>query len=125
AGLPRGTQAMFDINAVVRRNVRYTGVSGSSIADLAMMRDMTESKVLSPNKSVSAVAGLEGVADGLRAVAEGRFPGKVVIFPNLSKPLPLTALPDLKATLPTVYAKLGEGESWTQAAEEELLRLLL
>lgn len=125
AGLPRGTQAMFDINAVVRRNVRYTGVSGSSIADLAMMRDMTESKVLSPNKSVSAVAGLEGVADGLRAVAEGRFPGKVVIFPNLSKPLPLTALPDLKAMLPTVYAKLGEGESWTQAAEEELLRLLL
>ncbi|MCC6167763.1 MAG: alcohol dehydrogenase catalytic domain-containing protein [Caldilineaceae bacterium] len=125
AGLPRGTQAMFDINAVVRRNVRYTGVSGSSIADLAMMRDMTESKVLSPNKSVSAVAGLEGVADGLAAVAEGRFPGKVVIFPNLSKPLPLTALPGLKTVLPTVYAKLGEGESWTQAAEEELLRLLL
>ncbi len=125
AGLPRGTQAMFDVNAIVQRNVRYTGTSGSSIEDLAMMRDLTESKALSPNKSVSAVAGLEGVADGLAAVADGRFPGKVVIFPNLSKPLPLTPLPDLKDTLPSVYAKLGEGESWTKEAEEELLRLLL
>jgi threonine dehydrogenase-like Zn-dependent dehydrogenase len=125
AGLPRGTQAMFDINAIVRHNVRYTGISGSSIEDLALMRDMTESKVLSPNKSVSAVAGLEGVADGLAAVADGRFPGKVVIFPNLGKSLPLTTLPELKQTLPSVYAKLGEGESWTKEAEEELLHLLL
>jgi hypothetical protein len=61
----------------------------------------------------------------LAAVAEGRFPGKVVIFPNLSKPLPLTPLPELKERLPSVYAKLGEGESWTVEAEEELLRLLL
>lgn len=125
AGVPRGTMARFNINDIVRRNVRFTGTSGSSIEDLAHMRDLVESKRLATNKSVNAVAGLEGVADGLAAVAEGRFPGKVVIFPNLSKPLPLTPLPELKERLPSVYAKLGEGESWTVEAEEELLRLLL
>lgn len=125
AGLPRGTMAMFDMNAIVQRNVRYTGTSGSSIEDLAAIRDMTENQTLSPNKSVSAIAGLEGVSDGMHAVAEGRFPGKIVIFPNLSKPLPLTALSDLKETLPTVYAKLAEGEVWTKEAEDELLRLLI
>jgi L-sorbose 1-phosphate reductase len=49
----------------------------------------------------------------------------VVIFPNLSKPLPLTTLAELQDRLPTVYAKLDEGEIWTVEAEEELLRLLL
>jgi D-arabinose 1-dehydrogenase-like Zn-dependent alcohol dehydrogenase len=125
AGVPRGTMAMFAYNDIVRRGVRYTGMSGSSIEDLARMRDLTESHKLSPNKSVAAVAGLEGVPEGLRSVSEGRFPGKVVIFPNLSKPLPLTTLEELKERLSSVYAKLGEGESWTVEAEEELLRLLL
>lgn len=125
AGVSRGTMAYFNMNDIMRRHVRFTGSSGSSIEDLARMRDLTESKALSPNKSVAAVAGLEGVPEGLRAVADGQFPGKIVIFPNLSKPLPLTALPELKERLPSVYAKLGPNESWTVEAEEELLRVLL
>jgi threonine dehydrogenase-like Zn-dependent dehydrogenase len=125
AGVTRGTQARFNMNDIVQRGVRFTGTSGSSIEDLAHMRDLIESKRLATNKSVNAVAGLEGVDEGLHAVAEGRFPGKVVIFPNLSKPLPLTPLSELKQRLPSVYAKLGEGETWTVEAEAELLRLLL
>ena len=125
AGVPRGTMARFNINDIVQRGVRFTGTSGSSIEDLAHMRDLIEGKQLATNKSVNAVAGLEGVDAGLRAVNEGRFPGKVVIFPNLTKPLPLTPLPELKETLPTVYAKLAADGSWTTEAEEELLRLLL
>lgn len=125
AGLPRGTMAEIDVDAVVERNVRFTGTSGSSIADLKHMRDLTESHRLSPNMAVAAVAGLEGVPDGLHAVADGSFPGKVVVYPNLSQPLPLTTLPELRERLPSVYAKLGPGETWTNEAEEELLRLLL
>jgi D-arabinose 1-dehydrogenase-like Zn-dependent alcohol dehydrogenase len=125
AGLTRGTMAAFDINAVVQRHVRFTGTSGSSIEDLRHMRDLTERHALSPNRSVVAVAGLEGVPDGLHAVAEGRFPGKVVIFPNLSKPLPLTTLAEMEEKLPSVYARLEDGQTWTAEAEAELLRLLL
>ena len=125
AGVPRGTMARFNMNDIVQRGVRFTGTSGSSIEDLAHMRDLIESQQLATNKSVNAVAGLEGVDAGLRAVSEGRFPGKVVIFPNLTKPLPLTPLPELEQSLPTVYAKLTADGSWTVEAEEELLRLLL
>jgi threonine dehydrogenase-like Zn-dependent dehydrogenase len=125
AGLTRGTQARIDLNAVAQRGVRYTGTSGSSIADLAHMRDLVESKQLPTNRSVAAVAGLEGVADGLRSVAEGRFAGKVVIYPNLSKPLPLTPIDQLQKVLPNVAARLDEDGMWTREAEEEFLREML
>jgi hypothetical protein len=125
AGLARSTQAAIDLNAVSRRSVRFTGASGSSIADLVHMRDLVESKQLPTNRSVVAVAGMEGVVDGLHAVAEGRFAGKVVVYPNLAKALPLTPLHELAKRLPSVAAKLDEDGGWTGAAEEELLRLML
>ena len=125
AGLTRGTQARIDLNAVAQRGVRYTGTSGSSIADLAHMRDLVETKQLPTNRSVAAIAGLEGVAEGLRSVSEGRFAGKVVIYPNLSKPLDLTPLWELDKVLPGVAAKLDEDGMWTPEAEQELLREML
>lgn len=125
AGLTRGTQAHIDLNAVAQRGVRYTGTSGSSIADLAHMRDLVESKQLPTNRSVAAVAGLEGVAEGLRSVAEGRFAGKVVIYPNLGKPLALTPLDQLQKVLPGVAAKLDGDGMWTPEAEQELLAEML
>jgi threonine dehydrogenase-like Zn-dependent dehydrogenase len=125
AGLARGTQARIDLNAVASRGVRYTGTSGSSIEDLINMRDLVESRQLPTNHSVAAVAGMEGVAEGLKAVANGRFAGKVVIYPNLSKPLPLTPLPELAQVLPDVAARLDEDGMWTREAEDELLRELL
>jgi threonine dehydrogenase-like Zn-dependent dehydrogenase len=124
AGLPRGTQAHFDYNLIMAKGVRFTGTSGSSIDDLRNMLELTESKSLSTNSVVAAVAGLEGVADGLRAVADGEFAGKIVIYPQI-KPLPVTPLTELAEKLPTVYAKLSEGKIWTNAAEEELLKVML
>ncbi|MFN3983376.1 MAG: alcohol dehydrogenase catalytic domain-containing protein, partial [Caldilinea sp.] len=125
AGLARGTLVELDLNPVAQRGVRYTGTSGSSIEDLRHMRDLVESKQLPTNHSVAAIAGLEGVADGLHAVAEGRFAGKVVIYPNLSKPLPLTPLTELGKVLPEVAAKLDADGMWTREAEDELLREML
>jgi threonine dehydrogenase-like Zn-dependent dehydrogenase len=125
AGLARGTLVELDLNPVAQRGVRYTGTSGSSIEDLRHMRDLVESKQLPTNHSVAAIAGLEGVGDGLHAVAEGRFAGKVVIYPNLSKPLPLTPLTELDKVLPEVAAKLDADGMWTREAEDELLRVML
>ncbi|MBW7883259.1 MAG: alcohol dehydrogenase catalytic domain-containing protein [Caldilineaceae bacterium] len=125
AGLTRGTQARIDLDGIVQRGTRYTGTSGSSIDDLRHMCELVESRQLPTNQSVAAIAGLEGVADGLHAVAEGRFAGKVVIFPNLSQPLPLTPLSELANVLPSVAAKLDENGMWTKEAEEELLRVML
>ena len=124
AGLPRGTMCGFDINLTTQRNIRFTGMSGSSISDLRQMLDMTESHELGTNRSVAAIASLEGLPDGLKSVSEGKFAGKVVIYPQI-KPLPLTTLEELPQVLPAVAAKLAADGSWTNAAEEELLRTLL
>jgi D-arabinose 1-dehydrogenase-like Zn-dependent alcohol dehydrogenase len=124
AGLPRGTLANFDYNLITAHGNRFVGTSGSSIDDLRHMLDLTERQVLATNGAVAAVAGLEGVPDGLQSVAEGRFPGKVVIYPHIDD-LPLTPLDKLAETLPSVYAKLQDGRIWTREAEEELLRLKL
>lgn len=124
AGLPRGTMAEFDINQIVQRGVRFTGTSGSSIEDLRAVLNLVEKHELATNRSVAAIAGLEGLADGLHAVHDGKVAGKIVIYPQISG-LPLTPLEELKGRLPGVAAKLAANGSWTNAAEEELLKEFL
>ncbi len=124
-GLSRGTTAAIDLNAVCdARQVRFIGNTGSSIADLKRMLELTENGQLATNHSVAAIAGLDGAADGLRALQEGRFPGKVVVYPQISG-LGLTPLEDLPARLPGVAALLEDGRAWTNAGRKRLLRELL
>lgn len=124
AGVGRGTLAELDLSDVYLRDVRFIGHSASTIGDLREMLRQTEGGELSTNRSVAAIGSLDAARDGLRALKEATYPGKVVIFPQI-KDLPLTALPDLKDRLPGVYAKLRNGREWTNEAEAELLREML
>lgn len=124
AGVARGTTAELDLSDIYMKDTRVIGHSASSIDDLRLMLSQAESGDLSPNRSVAAVGSLDAARDGLQSVYDTVFPGKVVIFPNI-KEMPLTALPDLKEVLPTVYAKLKDGREWTVEAEKEFLRLML
>jgi threonine dehydrogenase-like Zn-dependent dehydrogenase len=124
AGLKRGTMVTLDLSVVYQKNIRFIGHTASTIDDLRQMLDQAETGRLSPNRSVKAIGSLEAAKDGLKAVEEAIFPGKVVIFPQI-KNFPLTPLPDLKGKLPTVYAKLKEGQEWTVEAEAEFLGLML
>ena len=124
AGVARGTMANLDLSDVYLKDVRFIGHSASTINDLRLMLHQAESGDLSPNRSVAAIGSLSAARDGLQAVKDTTFPGKVVIFPHI-KEMPLTALPDLKDKLPSVYAKLKDGREWTVEAEEEFLRLML
>jgi hypothetical protein len=124
AGVGRGTVAHLDLNGVIFNAVRFIGHSGSSIDDLRLTLAQAEAGALSPNRSVAAVGSLGAARDGLQAVRDTTFAGKIVIYPHIND-LPLTALPDLKHTLPTVHARLKDGREWTVEAEEEFLRLML
>lgn len=124
AGVARGTLASLDLSEAYLKQTRVIGHSASSIEDLRFMLHQAETGALSPNRSVAAIGSLEAVRDGLRAVMDTSFPGKVVIYPHI-KPLPLTALPDLKDVLSTVYALLRDGREWTNEAEAEFLRRML
>ena len=124
AGVGRGTMASIDLSGVYLNDQRIIGHSASTIDDLRLMLAKAESGVLSPNRSVAAVGSLSAALSGLRAVKETTFPGKIVIYPNVRE-FPLTALPDLEDSLPSVHAKLEDGRVWTVDAEEEWLRQLL
>jgi threonine dehydrogenase-like Zn-dependent dehydrogenase len=124
AGVARGTMVDLDLSDVYLKNVRIIGHSASKIDDLRLMLNQAESGELSPNRSVAAIGSLGAARDGLQAVQEADFPGKVVIYPQI-KEMPLTGLVDLKDQFPTVYAKLRYGREWTVEAEREFLRLML
>jgi D-arabinose 1-dehydrogenase-like Zn-dependent alcohol dehydrogenase len=124
AGVARGTMANFDASDIYLRDVRTIGQSGSKIDDMRLMLFQAETGTLSPNRSVAAIGSLDAAWDGIKAVKEQTFAGKIVIYPNI-KDLPLTSIADLKEMLPTVYAALKDGREWTNAAEAELLRLML
>jgi hypothetical protein len=124
AGIPRGTMADLDLSGVTLKDVRFIGHSGLTTEDMRLTLHEVELGRLSPNRLVAAVGSLGAARDGLRAVRDGTFSGKVVIFPHIED-LPLTLLPDLKDRLPSVYARLKDGGEWTVEAEEEFLRLML
>ena len=124
AGLPRGSMVNLNLSDAFLRQTRLIGHSASSIDDLRLMLHQAESGELSPNRSVAAIGSLDAAKDGLNAVLDTSFPGKVVIFPQI-KDLPLTALSDLKEKMPSVYALLKDGREWTVEAENEFLRLML
>jgi threonine dehydrogenase-like Zn-dependent dehydrogenase len=124
AGVARGTMVTLDLSDAYLKDTRVIGHSASSIDDLRLMLHQAETGVLSPNRSVAAVGSLDAAKEGLQAVQDTVYPGKVVIYPNI-KDFPLTAVPDLKGKLPSVHAKLKDGREWTVEAEEEFLRLML
>lgn len=124
AGVARGKYARIDMSGIYLDQVRMIGHTASTIDNMRTMLFQAETNVLSPNRSVAAIGSLEAAWDGLKAVAETAYPGKIVIYPHI-KPLPLTAITDLEETLPTVYAKMRNGMEWTTEAEAELLRLML
>ena len=120
AGVPNGTMAALDMSAVYLHNAQFTGTSGSALSDQATVIAKTVAGDLSPNRSVAAVGGMEAARDGVEAMMEGRYPGKVVIFPQISG-LPLLSLAELKEKYPTVAEKLGSGDVWTAEAEAALV----
>lgn len=124
AGLKRGTMATLDLSQVYLHDRRFIGHTASTIEDLRLMLSQTENGQLAPNRSVAAIGSLEAAKDGFDAAQKAKYPGKIVIFPQI-KNFPLTALEDLKDKLPTVYAKLKNGREWTVEAEQEFLDLML
>ncbi len=120
AGLARGTIAELDLSPVFQRGARLTGTSGSAITDLEFTLRKTERGELSPNRSVAAIGGMKAAQAGLEAVANGRFAGKVVIYPQIED-LALTPLEELHQVLPHVAGKLDEQNAWTKEAELELI----
>jgi len=118
AGVPVGTRVALDLSPVFLHGAQYTGTSGSRIADQALVVEKTVAGELEPRRALAAVGGMETAADALQALVDGRYPGKIVVFPQLTG-LPLTGLAEL-ADDPEIGPLLGSDGSWTSAAEQAL-----
>ncbi|MGZ5400869.1 MAG: zinc-binding dehydrogenase, partial [Nocardioides sp.] len=119
AGVPNGTMAPLNLSAVYLDNAQYTGTSGLTIHDQQQVVDLADRGELSPGSIVGAVGGMKAAKDGLQALVDGSYSGKVLIFPQIHD-LPLMGLDELEKTLPDVAAKLGAGDTWNDEAERAL-----
>jgi len=120
AGVPNGTMGDVNLSNVYLSNAQYTGTSGLTIHDQASVMERRIAGTLSPGRSVAAIGGMETAAEAIQSVSDSKYPGKVVIFPQIHD-LPLTSLKELRDRIPEVAAKLGEDLMWTNEAEEALI----
>lgn len=120
AGVANGTMAPLNLSDVYLHNAQFTGTSGSSIADQATVLAKAISGTLSPGRSLAAVGGIEAARDGVQAMLDGAFAGKIVLFPNLPG-LPLLGLPELAERYPDIGEAMNDGMFWTDEAERRLI----
>lgn len=120
AGVPNGTLAPLDLSRVYLDNAQYTGTSGLTIDDQALVMQRALDGSLSPGRSVAAIGGMRAAKEGIEAMMDGRFPGKIVIFPQIPD-LPLLGLDELAEKLPEIAALLDPGDVWSDTAEAALI----
>lgn len=119
AGVPNGTMAPLNLSNVYTHNAQYTGTSGLSLEDQGLVLEQSSTGALSPGWSVGAIGGMKVAKEGIRAVIEGSYSGKIIIFPQIHD-LPLLGLDELREKLPEVGNKLDENNMWTKEAEAAL-----
>jgi threonine dehydrogenase-like Zn-dependent dehydrogenase len=122
AGIPKGQKVPLDLTPLASRHMRVVGSSGSTMDDIAECLRLVAEGALPARKVIGAIAGLNALPEALQAVQSHRYPGKVVVFPQLPD-LPLIGLTELHERLPEVAAHLEAGRYWTRDAERALYRV--
>jgi threonine dehydrogenase-like Zn-dependent dehydrogenase len=120
AGIPELVSAKLDLDAYISKKLYFIATSGSVPEDMQQVLAKVESRSLDTNVSVAAVCGLDGAADGIRAVENRSIVGKIIVYPAC-KGLGLTTLEKLAEKLPKVADCLNNG-LWTKEAELKLLQ---
>ncbi|MCL6535608.1 MAG: alcohol dehydrogenase catalytic domain-containing protein [Armatimonadetes bacterium] len=122
AGIPKGQKVPLDLTPLASRHMRLLGSSGSTMDDIAECLRLVAEGALPARKVIGAIAGLNALPEALQAVQSHRYPGKVVVFPQLPD-LPLIGLTELHERQPEVAAHLEAGRYWTRDAERALYRV--
>ncbi|MBW8017563.1 MAG: alcohol dehydrogenase catalytic domain-containing protein [Planctomycetes bacterium] len=119
AGIPASVNGKMDLNVYIEKHLYMIGTSGSVLSDMKSVLAKVEARKLDTDLSVSAITGLDGAVDGIRAVENHLIPGKIIVYPSVQN-LGLTKLEELKEKLPQVASNLA-GKFWTKQAEDKLL----
>jgi hypothetical protein len=95
AGVPNGTLAPLNLSTVYLNNTQYTGTSGLTMNDQQQVVELAEQGNLSRACSVGAIGGMQAAKEGIQAMIDGRYSGKIIIFPQIHD-LPLMGLSELE-----------------------------
>lgn len=121
AGIPAGKEGQLNVKGIAVRGHRFIGSSGSRTYHLKHTLDMVESGKLDPSTALAAIGGMNELKHGLDGVANAKFPGKTVIFPNCED-LPLTPIEDINTLDKSIDDALSKSKtSYNMAAEKALL----
>jgi threonine dehydrogenase-like Zn-dependent dehydrogenase len=120
AGIPAGKEGELDLAKIALDGGRYIGSSGSKTAHLRHTLNLATTGKLQPVTALAAIGGMQDLKKGLDAVANAKFPGKTVIFPNCED-MPLTQVSKLAEILPNAAETLDEQGFYTTATEKALL----
>ncbi len=101
AGIPATVTGEIDLDAYIEKQLYFIATSGSTLEDMKRMLEKAESGKLDTNVSVAAVCGLEGAAEGIRAVENRSIAGKIIVYPAC-KGLGLVTLENLNKKMPEV-----------------------
>jgi threonine dehydrogenase-like Zn-dependent dehydrogenase len=112
SGMPFGKPCRLPIGRIATHGARFTGSTGSAVADQLAVLDRVMDGTLDLSGNLQAIGGLGALPDALEAVTEGRVSGKIAIYPTILD-LPLTPIQDLKAD--------STEKRWTRADEDKLL----
>lgn len=119
AGIPKRHKVSLDLTPLASRHMRVVGSSGSTMDDITECVRLVAEGTLPARRVIGAIAGLNALPNALQAVQAHRYPGKVVVFPQLPA-LPLMGLNELHEHLPEVAAHFEEVRYWTLDAERAL-----
>ena len=123
AGTPGGQNFKVDLSKVYLGNLQITGASGLGYTHYLSAYEQVKSGNVHLNTSVAAVGGMRAALEAIRASEEARYPGKIVIYPQLEH-LPLLDIRGLAEKYPDIKSSLGSKNLWTQQAEAKLFELV-
>lgn len=116
AGVKLGTITDLPLGAIVRKQMRVIGSSGSPLSAMKDTLALTQSGKLSTSYSLAAIGDMGSAAKGLKALMDNTYTGKVVIFP-FAHGIGLKSIREVAKDLPELMPLLLDGQYWTRKAE--------
>lgn len=88
AGIPKEeARISLDLHWMHYHDITLIATSGSTIPNFQeALKDASEGAI-DPNNVIAAVGGMDAIKEAFRAVLEGTYPGKVVVYPQIEHPL--------------------------------------
>ena len=121
AGIKKGNYVEINTDKITDiSKVRILGHSGSGLKDQINIIEKFKAGELEPRRAAVAVGGFVQFIDGVNAMKESKFPGKIIIYPFVHD-FPLTGVKDFANVAPEVYKLMEDGKYWTKAAEDKFL----